>query len=1698
MALSGVILKNKYRVAEKIGDSEISTSYRAVDLESGANEYVVRLFRSQTLSAYKPDLVRFRNEVERISHIDHPGIVRLYDFGMHEDDLYLVSGYIQGTTLSAELAGNRISSVYDSVIILRMIADVLRFCHSHNILHRDLNPHNIYLTGSFESLRITGFGVPFLKDFSKIESNLESLEIFAYVSPEIYGVIPHNVDRRCDIYSAGIIFYRMLTGTLPYRSDSVSGIIHQHLAMLPSKPSEINSRIPRALDDIVMKMMAKNPEERYDDVTALIADLDRFLGVPPAEPRDTLKKRTRLINHEKKFGMLRFLYDRMEASSGNVILVKGDAGSGKTRFIEEAASYSTVSGSLVLWGNCVHDENRDSLLPVFECINSYIKIFDSFAHEKKSAVSDELKSIETISSLVKFYPGIMHVCCDEAVQIAEDLEYNETRILLSLIDFFRVIAAHEKGLVVVIEDIQWSDESTLKFLDQFSASIYSSKIMIIASYRQSETDDLGHLSQYLHRWEQSRLLFSSIEIPPLSQYNLKRYLAELLVSDYRSVSALGDYLYGVTSGNPFHLRELVRQFLEEDALFQHDGNWDLRPEKREAIRESDSVITILLRRIDTFSSDDFFVIHVASVTGRDINAQMLAVMCNIEIARVNRALDTAVDAHILERKGDSAEFSFTYNRLAELIYSRFEEKEKYHLLAAEYYERHIADKYEKCIYTIFYHYKKAHNTDKMLVYAPLAAQISRANSAWEDALYYIETEFTLLEMCAEKESARYLRCLHERGELLALQNRIVEARSCFEQLLEKSEARSARAKIYKNLALLCARAGDFKQGRQFAKKGLALCGDRYPPVFWRFTLVGDKLGTAKNSAGRNCDFRVYHEYRLAGELYHLLVFFASQWNSRSIMRDSLCAYAAAKKRFAGTKYYFTAHKDIAVAFMTTGFASRAIELLYYNYEAEKKSGNDAGCGKALQLSGYALLYSADFVGAKKAFNESLENFERIGDRFESLASLLGYIQCEYFLSNYDICATEMPSLEEEARVIQDAYTTHLLMLLRARVFFEKGDFERAIEIATRTLHSATEHSLTMIVCMANAEFGRVYIAQRDYDRAIEYLEAAIEGNESSSFPPWNTVFIYVLLADAYVENYRTQKFAAEGRATRRYSRITILGACQRAVQKTKNWPAWHPDALRAMAVYHSIFSGAEASSRFFEKAAALATANKRQYQMGRIYYSYGVMLYSHGRIDLARVKLEMAFHLFNSIGSVEYRKRTMSILESRDDVSPMQRMLTRERLSSIIRVSQELSRILDPDVLLGKIVESALEVTGAQNGYIFLLNEYTGKLELKTSRNSVLQSAEDLYLFEVIEHTFTSGKFFVTGNASSDAKLSQNNFVKKFALKSILCLPIATHEKRLGVLYLNNQFAAEVFSEEDYDLLSVFVTQGAISYENASMYHELELRVQKRTDKLNRAYEAIQSAYQDLREKESIIREDLLMAKRVQTSILPSTDSIEGFSFCTRYLPMSEVGGDFYDIAELAPGLVRVFIADATGHGVQAALVTMIIKSEYEKLKYLLSPGDVFQALNGVFTGGYSHVEIMLTAAIFDIDTNNRKITYSFAGHPAQIVVDHNSVITLKSPGRMLGALPEGRWECAELSISKYAKMIIYTDGLYEQIDNNKNEFGEKRLVEVVADNSSRSAAEIVDALTSSLDKFTAGKRINDSDDITIIGVECHSEPSKN
>lgn|GEM_PF-1474559 len=237
------------------------------------------------------------------------------------------------------------------------------------------------------------------------------------------------------------------------------------------------------------------------------------------------------------------------------------------------------------------------------------------------------------------------------------------------------------------------------------------------------------------------------------------------------------------------------------------------------------------------------------------------------------------------------------------------------------------------------------------------------------------------------------------------------------------------------------------------------------------------------------------------------------------------------------------------------------------------------------------------------------------------------------------------------------------------------------------------------------------------------------------------------------------------------------------------------------------------------------------------------------------------------------------------------------------------------------------------------------------------------------------------------------------------------------------------------------------------------------------------------------VQKDMLTAQKIQQNILPhNLDRIKKLKISTLYKPVTSVGGDFYDIEEIKPGLVRAFIADATGHGVQAALITMAIKSEYESVKDLLnSPARILKFLNDNFSNKYKSLHIYFTAFIIDIDTIYDKITYSSAGHIPQILINENNVQTLTHRGNIIGMIPDVEYDEEEREFSS-GRLFLFTDGIEEEFNEDQEQFGEERVIQILEQEKDKPLENSIETLYNSMSKFIDTARVRD--DITVIGIE--------
>ncbi len=274
---------------------------------------------------------------------------------------------------------------------------------------------------------------------------------------------------------------------------------------------------------------------------------------------------------------------------------------------------------------------------------------------------------------------------------------------------------------------------------------------------------------------------------------------------------------------------------------------------------------------------------------------------------------------------------------------------------------------------------------------------------------------------------------------------------------------------------------------------------------------------------------------------------------------------------------------------------------------------------------------------------------------------------------------------------------------------------------------------------------------------------------------------------------------------------------------------------------------------------------------------------------------------------------------------------------------------------------------------------------------------------------------------------------------------------------------------------------------------DLDRKVQDGTRELQAAYEKLNTLY-----KQS--QADIHLGKRIQEGILSRDyEAIAGIKVFLRYYPMRTVGGDIYDIKEISPGYIRVFLADTEGHGVRAALVTMIIKGEYEKVRYSYNTSVLLEQLNRSYVDLYSNLDVFFSCVVLDLDLNRGILSYSSAGHPGQILIHDGLIKELTHTGKLVGIVRDASYRLEEKEISIHDKLILFTDGLYEQFNDEDEEFGEKRLYEFIEINIPISIRKMLKSLIATVSSFLGGtEKLSLHDDITLIGIEIERKTGRN
>jgi class 3 adenylate cyclase len=762
----GALIDGRYRIEAFLGRGGRKRVYRAADVESPGRTVAIAVFDTEGIG--EAALARSRREAQAMSRLgEHPHIVTVLGTGEHEGTPYVVSEYVGGGDLSGVLeacAGRRLE-LDRAVGIVIDVCRALEHAHARGVIHRDLKPANVWL-GDDDAARLGDFGLATTDRRSRAAVEGMLVGTVAYLPPEL--ALGRAADARSDLYSLGAMFYELLTGEPPFPGDDAVAIIGQHLSAPPVAPSRHRDEVSPAIDDVVLRLLAKVPEDRPQSAAEARREIEAAAAAPAGDEHDDADNPLEslaggvFVGREAELGSARGVLEDALAGQGRLLLVSGDPGIGKTRTAEQLATYARVRGARVYWGRCYETRGQPPYWPWSEAIRGYVMESDpvGLRWQLGPRAADIARIVPELAERLD-------------IEVPDQIETEQARFrLFDSVATFLTDASKARPTVIVLDDLHWADEPSLHLLSFITRRMADSGLLLVGTYRDVELGRHHHLAETLENLAGSDCV-RRVGLRGLAPGAIADYI-ELTAGVDRPPADLAQAIAEQTGGNPFFIGEVVRLMASEGRLGESAA--------RREVRIPQGVRQVVGRRLDHVSPVANEVLGIASIYGRDFSGEVIEAVSERPATEVRSALDEAVESRLIEaRPNDPGHYTFSHALVRETLLAEIPtaKRVRLHGLIAEALEKHSDDDDDRHLSELAHHFLEAAplgEVDRAIDYATRGAVRAAQRFAHEDAANLYEKALETLEMAPPVDPVRRLDLLLELGTAQIRASRLGEAR----------------------------------------------------------------------------------------------------------------------------------------------------------------------------------------------------------------------------------------------------------------------------------------------------------------------------------------------------------------------------------------------------------------------------------------------------------------------------------------------------------------------------------------------------------------------------------------------------------------------------------------------------------------------------------------------------------------------------------------------------------------------------------------------------------------------------------------------------------------------------------------------------------------------------------------------------------
>jgi predicted ATPase/signal transduction histidine kinase/GAF domain-containing protein len=576
-------------------------------------------------------------------------------------------------------------TISDFLRIAVPLASALRRVHDRGLVHKDIKPANILVDMTSGGVWLTGFGSASraARERPGPEPPEAIAGTLAYMAPEQTGRMNRSTDSRSDLYGLGVTLYELLTGAPPFAASDPMELIHCHIAQQPVSPSERVTAIPAQLSTIVLKLLSKTPEERYQTAAGLMADLSRCLALYQADGRmdpfplgagdvpDRLVIPERLYGRESAIEALLAAFDRVAAQGATVVVfVSGESGAGKSSVVNELPKALVSRSGLFASGKSdqyMRDVPYATLAEAFQSlVRSLLGQSDAELRPWRDALNEALGQNGQL--IVNLVPDLELVIGKQQPVIELPSRDAKRRFQMVVRRFLRVFASEGRPLALFLDDLQWLDNATLELLEHLATHTEVKGLLVIGAYRTSEVGPSHPLRQSIEAIRKSKAELREVVLAPLSTDDVGQFVADVLQCERRLADPLAQMLHEKTAGNPFFAVQFLSSLVDEGLLAFDSGaqawGWDIGRVRAKSY--SDSVVDLVTEKLGRLSRAAQDALKAFACVGNTADSATLALVHGQSEDVLMGVLAEAIDAGLIIYR-DAALF-FLHDRIQQAAY----------------------------------------------------------------------------------------------------------------------------------------------------------------------------------------------------------------------------------------------------------------------------------------------------------------------------------------------------------------------------------------------------------------------------------------------------------------------------------------------------------------------------------------------------------------------------------------------------------------------------------------------------------------------------------------------------------------------------------------------------------------------------------------------------------------------------------------------------------------------------------------------------------------------------------------------------------------------------------------------------------------------------------------------------------------------